>query len=91
MNLLVGDPGGALVNPGEGAGAGGIVGEFLDRVTGGARVKCGHRKKDTADECEFHEIRAADSERSSKIDTPVRLYTGGEAADDCWFQQSADE
>ena len=49
MNLLVGDPRGILLDPGESACARGIVGKFLDRVTGGARVKCGHHQKDTAD------------------------------------------
>ena len=45
VNLLVGEPGGVVLDPGEGARAGGIVGEFLDRVTGSARESVAIVKK----------------------------------------------
>ena len=52
--MLLGDPGGVFVDPGEGLGAGGIVRDFLDGVGGGARRNGGHHKNDTADVEEFH-------------------------------------
>src|SRR6202044_279596 len=57
-HLLVGEPGGALVYPPEAANAGGVIRKLLDRIAGSARVQCGHPQKDTADESEFHQIRA---------------------------------
>jgi len=59
-DLLLGDPRGVFVDPGEGLGAGGIVRDFLDGVSGGARRNGGHHKNDTADMEEFHGFRGFD-------------------------------
>ena len=56
-DLLIRDPIGIFADPVESARAAWIHGELFNRIVGGARGKCDHQKKDTADEREFHVFR----------------------------------